>query len=57
MVANEKVNVTAMRTETDKRRQMATMGLTVEVSDLGQLSRVLDRLSQLPNVFEVRRQK
>lgn len=57
VVANEKVNVTAMRTETDKRRRMASMGLTVEVSDLGQLSRVLDRLSQLPNVFEVRRQK
>jgi len=54
--ANERINVAAMTTTTDKRRQTATMSLTVEVTDLGQLSRVLDRLSQLPNVYDVRRQ-
>ncbi len=55
VVANEKVNVTAMKTETDRRRQMATMRLTAEVKDVDQLSRLLDRLSQLPNVFDVHR--
>jgi GTP pyrophosphokinase len=56
IVANEKVNVVAMTTVTDKHRQMATMSLTAEVKDLGQLSRLIDRLSQLPNVIDVHRQ-
>ena len=33
------------------------MTLSVEVADIGQLSRVLDRIAQLPNVLEARREK
>ena len=57
VVAKESVNVTAMNTQTDKRQQRATMTLTVEVSDLSPLSRLLDRMNQLPNVLEVHRQR
>ena len=57
VVANENVNVTAMNTQTDRRLQHATMTLTVEVADLTQLSRLLDRVNQLPNVLEVHRQR
>ena len=55
VVANEDVNVSALASETDKREQMAHVRLTVEVTDLGQLGRVMDRLAQLANVAEVRR--
>lgn len=36
-------------------RQWVT--LTVEVADLTQLSRLLDRINQLPSVLEVHRQR
>ena len=55
VVANEKVNVVAMRTHTDPKKTLATMDVTIEVHDLNQLSRLLDRLGQLPNVYEVHR--
>ena len=57
VVANEKANVIAMRVETDRQRLTGSMHLTVEVSDLAQLGRLLDRLLQLPNVFEAKRQR
>ena len=57
VVAKESVNVTAMNTQADKRQQRATMTLTVEVSDLSPLSRLLDRMNQLTNVLEVHRQR
>ena len=57
VVANEKVNVIAMSSLVDRELQTGTMQLTVEVSDLAQLSRLLDRLVQLPNVFDAKRQR
>lgn len=55
VVANENVNVAALASEFDQREQMSHVKLTVEVTDLDQLSRVMDRLTQLANVVEVRR--
>ncbi len=55
VVANEKVNVAALTSDVDGREQMAHVRLTVEVTDLAELSRVMDRLSHLANVVEVRR--
>ncbi|WP_297526499.1 GTP diphosphokinase [Thiohalobacter sp.] len=55
VLAGEKINVLAVNTHTDKRDHAAHMQLTVEISDLGSLSRVLSRISQLPNVVEARR--
>ena len=55
VVANEKVNVAALSSEFDAREQMAHVRLTVEVTNLAELSRVMDRLSHLANVVEVRR--
>ena len=56
VVANEDVNVTAMNIQTDRKAHRAIMDLTVEVSNLSQLSRLLDRMSQLPSILEVHRQ-
>jgi GTP pyrophosphokinase len=39
----------------DVNRNLATFDLVLEVKDIGQLSRVLDRLENLPNVMEAQR--
>ena len=45
----------AVNTMTDIKDHMARMSLTVEIVDIDQLSRILMKISQLPNVVEVRR--
>lgn len=56
LLAQEKVNVHAINTTTDKRTHRAHMQLTVEIADMSQLSRVLARIGELPNIIEARRQ-
>ncbi len=55
VLANDKINVTGISTDTDGKEMIARMELHVEVTDIGQLSRVLSRIGQLPNIIEVRR--
>jgi GTP pyrophosphokinase len=55
VLANERINVTGVNTTTDKKRMMARMELTLEITDMGQLSHVLARILQLPNVIEANR--
>ena len=55
VVSNEAVNIVAIESRTDARTHMVDMRITVEVRDIEQLSRVLDRLQQLPNVTDCRR--
>lgn len=57
ILANERANVTAVNTGTDAKTSTATLTMTVEVTDLAQLSRLMDRIGQLPNVFAVRRKQ
>ncbi len=55
VLADARINVTAINTQTDKHDHFARMTLTVEVSDIDKLSQVLAKLTQLPNVVEARR--
>ena len=55
LLDREKVNVSAMQTFSHKKKHTVDMVLTVEISDLQALSRVMARLNQLPNVWSVRR--
>ena len=55
VLANEKINLSGVNTATDKSDGIARMRLTLEISDIGQLSRVLTLIGQLPNVVEARR--
>ena len=55
VLANEKINLTEVNTFTDKRDHAAHMKLTLEISDIDELSRVLSRIGQLANVLEVYR--
>jgi GTP pyrophosphokinase len=55
LIADEKVNMPKVKVETSKN--LAVFDLVLEVRDIIQLSRVLDRLENLPNVLEARRVK
>ena len=55
VVSNEAVNIVALDSSSDARSHIVSMRLTVEVRDIRQLSRLLDRLGQLPNVSDCRR--
>jgi GTP pyrophosphokinase len=55
VLANDKINLNGVNTATDDRDGIARMNLTLEIADIGQLSRVLTKIGQLPNVVEARR--
>jgi GTP pyrophosphokinase len=55
ILANEQVNVLGANTLTDRETSIARMGLTLEITDVVQLSRILDKIGQLPNIVEVYR--
>ncbi|MCH9670354.1 MAG: bifunctional (p)ppGpp synthetase/guanosine-3',5'-bis(diphosphate) 3'-pyrophosphohydrolase [Gammaproteobacteria bacterium] len=55
VVANDRVNVTAINSETDEKTRMVRMNLTLEIEDLGELSRVLHRVGHVRNVFDATR--
>ncbi len=56
LLANEKVNITALTTTTNSTENMAYITLTIEVPDLGSLSKIFDKIKHLPNVVSTRRQ-
>ena len=53
VVANENINITQVNINT--KQNMAVFSVMMEIEDTTQLSRVLARLEQLPNVIEARR--
>lgn len=55
LLLNDKINVLAVNTLTNKEDNTATMKLTIEIPGLDALGRLLSRISQLPNIIEVRR--
>lgn len=55
LLANDRVNVVGVNTFTDRADMIARMELHIEVTDIGQLSRILSRIGQLPNIIEVKR--
>ena len=54
-LSDEKVNVVAVNTVSNKKEQSARMSVTVEIRDLQQLTRIMDKISQLRNVLDVSR--
>ena len=55
VLSNEKINVNAVHTQSNKKNNTAHMELTIEVSGVSQLSKILNRLGQLNNIIEVSR--
>ncbi|MCW8824913.1 MAG: GTP diphosphokinase [Gammaproteobacteria bacterium] len=57
LLSNEGVNVIGTNSSSDKQNNTARFDITLEVSDIDQLSRVLNRINQLQNIIEVRRRQ
>ncbi len=55
LLSTEKVNVIASNTLTDRHTHRATVKVTLEISNIDQLSRILNRINQLPNILDVKR--
>ena len=56
IIADEKVSMSQVSIP-DVIHNMANILLTLQVADLTQLARILNRIEQLPNVIDVRRWK
>jgi len=56
IVAKEDVNMRAANAVTNKKDHSALITATLEIADAAQLSRILTRISRLPNVLEAYRQ-
>lgn len=56
VLANEKLNLIAFQTFTDKMENMAHMTLTLEIPNLASLSKIFDRIKNIPNVINVLRE-
>jgi GTP pyrophosphokinase len=55
LVANEKINLSAVNVTTKKKDHTATVFATLEIANIDQLSRVLALIEQLPNVLRAQR--
>jgi len=55
LMADEKIDINAMSTRTDRSNQQATIDITAGIDSLEHLSRLLHRVGRLPNVTSVRR--
>jgi GTP pyrophosphokinase len=53
VISHEKINMSAVNVSREKN--IATLYITLEIGDIAQLSRILNRIESLPNVIEARR--
>ncbi|MDP9088921.1 MAG: bifunctional (p)ppGpp synthetase/guanosine-3',5'-bis(diphosphate) 3'-pyrophosphohydrolase [Pseudomonadota bacterium] len=56
-LADEKISIQGMTTVIDKRENIARMRIDISITGLPQLSKVLTRIAQLPNIVSARRKK
>jgi GTP pyrophosphokinase len=56
-LADDKISIQGMNTVTDKRDNVARMLIKISITGLPQLSQVLTRIAQLPNIISARRKK
>ncbi len=55
LLDNERINISALQTLSDKRKNTVDMQVTAEIRSFDELSRILTKLNQLPNVASARR--
>ncbi|HEY2146274.1 MAG TPA: bifunctional (p)ppGpp synthetase/guanosine-3',5'-bis(diphosphate) 3'-pyrophosphohydrolase [Steroidobacteraceae bacterium] len=56
-LADENIGIRGMTNTTDKRDNIAHMRIGISITGLAQLSKVLTRVGQLPNIISARRKK
>ncbi|KEA65567.1 GTP pyrophosphokinase, (p)ppGpp synthetase I [Marinobacterium lacunae] len=57
VLANERINVLAANTATDRKSNLARLSLTIEIKRLDMLGRVMDKINQIQNVMDVHRER
>jgi len=57
VLSNEKINILAANTLTDRNNNVARLTLTVEIPRLERLGRLMDKINQVPNVLDVHRER
>jgi GTP pyrophosphokinase len=57
VLSDDKISIQGMHTVTDKRDRVAHMQISITISGLPQLSRVLARIAQLENIIGVKRRR
>jgi GTP pyrophosphokinase len=55
LLADEKIDINAMTTRTERSSHQATIDITAGIGSLEHLSRLLHRIGRLPNIISVRR--
>ena len=55
ILANEKINVLGMSSNSDVQKQMVAMEIKLEVYNVGAFNRVLSKINQIDDVIEVKR--
>jgi GTP pyrophosphokinase len=56
-LADEKISIRGMNTLTDRRDNVAHMQIGISITGLPQLSKLLARVAQVPNVISARRKR
>jgi GTP pyrophosphokinase len=56
LLSNERAHVYSLQTQINKQENTNYISLTIEIDGLNSLSKLLSKLSQIPNVLEARRQ-
>ena len=57
MLSSSKSDVLALNTLSNKDENTATMTVTLEISSLDQLAKLLAQIRNLPNIINVRRKR
>ena len=55
LVADEKINLRSAEAVTGLKDNMALINATLEIQDVSQLSRIMNKIERLPNVMDVKR--
>jgi GTP pyrophosphokinase len=55
VLADEKIDINAMTTRTERATHVAMIDITLGIGSLEQLSRLMHRIGRLPNISSVRR--
>jgi len=55
LLDNERINISALQTLSDKRKNTVDMQVTTEIRSFDELSRILTKLNRLPNIASARR--
>jgi GTP pyrophosphokinase len=57
ILSHEKISIRHFATNTDRTSQKALLDIVIDINDLNELGRILDKIAALPNVISAKRKK